>query len=125
MLDITTFDNFKSISGEKIKCGTPIIELADIENQTGKLLTENIVNEPIKSNKYTYKKGQVLFAKLRPYLQKIVIAPNNGVCTTELLPFDGIKNFNYFFILLFICYCILWSNRERNARGKFTTHNAN
>lgn len=33
-------------------------------------------------------KGQVLYSKLRPYLKKILIAPNNGICTPELVPFN-------------------------------------
>lgn len=33
-------------------------------------------------------KGQVLYSKLRPYLKKILIAPDNGICTPELVPFN-------------------------------------
>ncbi|RXG35027.1 restriction endonuclease subunit S [Methanohalophilus sp. WG1-DM] len=37
----------------------------------------------IKSNKYKFKKGDILFGTLRPYFRKLIIAPFDGVCSTE------------------------------------------
>lgn len=88
---VTTTGNFKSITPDKIKIGENLIELADIESYSGKLINVEKITEKVGSNKYQYVKGDVLFAKLRPYLKKVVLAPNNGVCTTELLPIDGIN----------------------------------
>lgn len=39
----------------------------------------------VQSSKFTFKKGDVLYGKLRPYLDKAVLAEQDGVCTTELL----------------------------------------
>ncbi|WP_438404112.1 restriction endonuclease subunit S, partial [Aeromonas veronii] len=39
-----------------------------------------------KSNKSTFKCGDVLYGKLRPYLNKVIIADLDGVCTTEIVP---------------------------------------
>jgi type I restriction enzyme, S subunit len=39
----------------------------------------------VQSAKYTFKPGDVLYGKLRPYLDKAVLASNSGICTTELL----------------------------------------
>ena len=99
---ITTIENFKSLVPEKIKKGQNIIELADIESNTGKLINIEKVESRVGSNKYQYSKGDVLFAKLRPYLKKVLIAPNNGVCTTELLPIDGIKTNNEYLYYIFL-----------------------
>jgi len=38
-----------------------------------------------KSNAFIFQTGDVLYGKLRPYLDKAVIAPGAGVCSTELL----------------------------------------
>ncbi len=37
------------------------------------------------SAKARYRRGDVLFGKLRPYFHKVGIAPNDGVCSTEIL----------------------------------------
>lgn len=39
----------------------------------------------VQSSKFTFKKGDVLYGKLRPYLDKAVLTEQDGVCTTELL----------------------------------------
>lgn len=39
----------------------------------------------VQSSKFAFKKGEVLYGKLRPYLDKAVLADEDGVCTTELL----------------------------------------
>lgn len=35
-----------------------------------------------------FEKGNILYSKLRPYLLKILVAPDDGICTPELVPFD-------------------------------------
>ena len=32
-------------------------------------------------------KGDILYSKLRPYLLKILVAPDDGICTPEIVPF--------------------------------------
>ena len=100
--DVTTLGNFYSINPQDIQYGENLIELADIESGTGKLIKQETVNGTVGSSKYRYFKGNVLFAKLRPYLRKVLLAPNTGVCTTELLPIDGIKIDNYFLYYSFL-----------------------
>jgi type I restriction enzyme S subunit len=39
----------------------------------------------LESNKYTFKTGEFLFGKLRPYFHKVGIAPVDGVCSTDIL----------------------------------------
>lgn len=41
-----------------------------------------------KSDKHPFTKGNVLYSKLRPYLNKVIIADEEGVCTSEILCFD-------------------------------------
>lgn len=40
------------------------------------------------STKHLFSKGQVLYSKLRPYLNKVVLADDDGYCTSEILPLD-------------------------------------
>lgn len=39
----------------------------------------------VQSGKYAFQPGDVLYGKLRPYLDKAVLARDAGICTTELL----------------------------------------
>src|SRR5690625_4893728 len=36
------------------------------------------------SDKYIFKKGDILVGSLRPYFHKVILAPFNGVCSTEI-----------------------------------------
>ena len=37
------------------------------------------------SNKLEFKRGEILFGKLRPYFHKVGVAPLDGVCSTDIL----------------------------------------
>jgi type I restriction enzyme S subunit len=39
----------------------------------------------LESNKFKFKKGEILFGKLRPYFHKVGIAPLDGVCSTDIV----------------------------------------
>lgn len=66
--------------------GEKYIELANVEGWTGNII--NLNNNPeFESSVKNFKKGNVLFSKLRPYLAKSIIAPFNGVCVSEFLVF--------------------------------------
>ena len=38
-------------------------------------------------DKAIFHNRDILFSELRPYLQKVVIAPSDGYCALELIPF--------------------------------------
>lgn len=66
---------------------TWVLELEDIEKGTSKLLSrETFAVRKSKSTKNRFVSGDVLYGKLRPYLNKIVVADKSGVCKTEILP---------------------------------------
>lgn len=84
------------------KQGVPCIELEHIEPETGRLLRwdSSGVQTSIKT---AFKKGDVLFGKLRPYLRKYAVAPFDGICTTEILaihPNDGSSDRRFLFHLM-------------------------
>ncbi|EMF4509423.1 restriction endonuclease subunit S [Morganella morganii] len=66
---------------------TWIVELEDIEKSTSRLLNRVTFSErPFKSSKNKFNKNNVLYGKLRPYLDKVLVADDSGVCTTEIIP---------------------------------------
>jgi type I restriction enzyme S subunit len=48
-------------------------------------ISQHGLAQEAQSSKFKFAEGDVLYGKLRPYLDKAVIAPSAGVCTTELL----------------------------------------
>lgn len=67
-----------------------VLELEDIEKITSNLLQTIYAKDRIpKSSRNRFYKGDVLYGKLRPYLDKVIVANNDGVCTTEMIPLRG------------------------------------
>ena len=63
------------------------LDLEDIE-KGGKLLVKKTVGErKAVGDKTVFTKGDILYSKLRPYLLKILVAPDSGICTPEIVPF--------------------------------------
>ena len=54
----------------------------------------------VKSVTSKFHKGDILYGKLRPYLDKAIIASFDGVCSTEILVFNANKKSTNDFILL-------------------------
>lgn len=59
------------------------IELEHIEQGTGRLIGSTTTNTA-SSIKRVFQTGDVLFSKLRPYLQKFWLAQRDGVCSSEI-----------------------------------------
>lgn len=63
-----------------------LIGLENMEQGTGKILSrENLLGREILSVKNKFTKGQVLYGKLRPYLNKVYFAEFDGICSTDIL----------------------------------------
>ena len=63
------------------------LDLEDIE-KGGRLIEHKTVGErKAVGDKTVFAKGDILYSKLRPYLLKILVAPDDGICTPEIVPF--------------------------------------
>jgi len=83
------FGNCNNIEAEKIDSSSWLLDLEDIEKDSGVLLQKKRKCETCSfSTKHCFYKGQVLYSKLRPYLNKVIIADENGYSTSEILPLD-------------------------------------
>ena len=80
-----------------------ILDLEDIEKNTGKILYYATKKERnAVSTKHRFFQGQLLYSKLRPYLNKVVIAPKDGYCTSEILPLKLYGNISPQYIQIFL-----------------------
>ena len=63
-----------------------LLELQDIEKDTGSLLVRVTAAErESKSTKSEFRAGDILYGKLRPYLNKVLVADDRGYSTTEIV----------------------------------------
>ncbi|MBE0549245.1 MAG: restriction endonuclease subunit S [Rubrivivax sp.] len=63
------------------------LNLDQIEPHTGRVLSKCMLSaSELGPSTYAFDRGTVLYSKLRPYLNKVLVADDNGVATTELVP---------------------------------------
>ena len=78
------------------------LDLEDIE-KGGKLLNIKTVGErKAIGDKTIFNRGDILYSKLRPYLLKILVAPDGGICTPEIIPFTCYGNICKNYIVSFL-----------------------
>ncbi|WP_345876455.1 restriction endonuclease subunit S [Shewanella algae] len=81
-----------------------VLELEDLEKDSSKILQRvSFGKRKPKSAKNAFKAGDVLYGKLRPYLNKMVVAPEDGICTSEIIPLKvptGLVDNRYLFYWL-------------------------
>jgi restriction endonuclease S subunit len=80
---------------------TWVLELEDVEKETSKLLQKiRYAERQFRSSKNRFSKNDVIYGKLRPYLNKAIIADEEGVCTTEMIPVRGYNKITSHFLRL-------------------------
>ena len=63
-----------------------LLELEDIEKDTGRLVSRvKSAERNSKSTKSEFRPGDILYGKLRPYLNKVLVADRSGYSTTEIV----------------------------------------
>ena len=83
------FGKCRNIEYESVAVGTWNLGLEDIEKESGTILRKKRKTAGESgSTKHIFSAGMVLYSKLRPYLNKVVVADEGGVCSSEILPLD-------------------------------------
>ncbi len=85
--NVVDYGAITKVEPDEIPGDAWILELEDIEKDTSQIIQRRTFkNRESKSTKNQFEKGDVLYGKLRPYLNKVVIADSDGFCTTEIIP---------------------------------------
>ena len=85
---ISNYGTSINVQVEDIDCNEWVLELEDIEKDTAKVIQYiNKKERNINGIRHKFQKGDILYSKLRTYLNKVLVASNNGFCTTEIMPF--------------------------------------
>lgn len=68
----------------------PQIAPDNIEKDTGRLLSHQTVEESgIISGNHLFYRGQILYSKIRPNLNKLTVAPLDGLCSADMYPIES------------------------------------
>ncbi|MEG2483826.1 MAG: restriction endonuclease subunit S, partial [Lachnospiraceae bacterium] len=87
--DICNYGNCSNVDTATINDSEWILDLEDIEKDTGIVLQKiTKAQRSAASTKHRFHSGQVLYSKLRPYLNKVVLSDEDGYCTSEILPLE-------------------------------------
>ena len=112
-----TFDRLKDVVAlrngktDHASAEEDYLELEDLDSGTGRILNRRNTLE-VESAVTLFKKGDVLFGKLRPYLEKYYEAEFDGKCTGEILAFKPERIASRF---LFYCVGSHWFIQRCNA----------
>ena len=64
-----------------------LLNLDKIKSETGEILGKDyVVRDEVGSSTFFFDKNYVLYSKLRPYLNKVIISDESGFATSELVP---------------------------------------
>ena len=105
---ISTYAQTKEkINAQNASSETWGLDLEDIE-RGGNLINKIMVGKrKAIGDKTVFHKGDILYSKLRPYLLKILVADDNGICTPEIVPFSTYgKIYNEFIVLYLKSPCV-------------------
>ena len=84
--DIFLYDAGTKREPAKLNKSEWLLELEDVEKDTGRLLARiHVSGRASKSTKSEFRVGDILYGKLRPYLNKVLVADKPGYSTTEIV----------------------------------------
>lgn len=79
----------------------PQISPENIEKGSGRLLPCRTVKEVgVESNNHLFFRGQIIYSKVRPILNKVTIAPFDGLCSADMYPIETGINKKYLVYLM-------------------------
>lgn len=86
-------------SNDKYWC----LNLDKVESNTGVVLEYDYIEESeLGGSVHKFAVNNVLFSKLRPNLNKVVVPEQNGYCTTELVPLHPLDILNRYYLAYFL-----------------------
>ena len=84
--DIVLYDAGTKREADTLDQDLWLLELEDVEKDSGRLLVRVTVSDrETRSTKSEFQVGDILYGKLRPYLNKVLVADEPGYSTTEIV----------------------------------------
>lgn len=88
--EITNYGDSVNVQVDDIDNTDWVLELEDIEKDSANIIQHLTKNDrKINGTRHKFQKGEILYSKLRTYLNKVLVVPNDGFCTTEIMAFGS------------------------------------
>ena len=108
--------NRKQLQRSDLHAGLRYVGLEHIPRKSLSLIDWGTA-EGLESAKAAFSAGDILFGKLRPYFHKVVVAPFDGVCSTDILVCQATLLCNYGFVAMQLFSVALIDYAERLSNG--------
>ncbi len=100
--ELATLAELVSPSSEKVepedRPNSPYLSLEHIEPHTNRIIGQG-TGADVGSTKAVFRAGDVLYGKLRPYLNKVAIPDFDGICSTDILVFQRVAHLDAKFLM--------------------------
>lgn len=84
-----------------------------IESNSGKFLEfRTVAEDGVKSAKHGFVSGQILYSKIRPYLNKVAIAHFSGLCSADMYPIDSKIETKFLFLWMLSFQFVDWASNS-------------
>jgi type I restriction enzyme S subunit len=77
-------DERRSVNPQEVDPESPYVGLEHIPRKSITLSDWGLASE-IESTKHRFCEGEILFGKIRPYFHKVVVAPFDGICSSDAI----------------------------------------
>jgi type I restriction enzyme S subunit len=115
---VTEYGRVEKAEPQEIEDSAWVLELEDIEKNTSRLLARlSFAKRQSKSTKNRFEIGDILYGKLRPYLNKVLIADRPGYCTTEIIPLKAGKYLDSRYLFYWLKHPTFLSYVEAESHG--------
>lgn len=88
----------RNVKPEQFNHETPYVGLEHIPRRSIALSDWSTV-DGVQSSKLAFKRGEILFGKIRPYFHKVAVAPMDGLCSSDTIVISS-KDAEYFSVVL-------------------------
>jgi type I restriction enzyme S subunit len=85
-----------------------------IEQNTGKILEKaTVADDGVTSSKHKFFSGQIIYSKIRPYLNKVCLVDFDGVCSADMYPIEAKSNTKYLLYFMLSEMFLHWTSQQQ------------
>lgn len=85
-----------------------------IEQNTGKILEiTTVTKDGVTSSKHRFFAGQIIYSKIRPYLNKVCLVDFDGVCSADMYPIEAKSNTKYLLYFMLSEMFVNWTSQQQ------------
>src|SRR5690606_33058025 len=96
--------------------GDRYLSLEHIESETNRIIDCGSASD-VSSTKSVFRAGDVLYGKLRPYLNKVAVPDFDGICSTDILVLPPGEEVNALWLMHFLSRPEIVSYANHHSKG--------